>query len=337
MKLARRPFSMFGTRYQRGVSLVELLVAIVIGLILTGGIIQLYVRSKQSYNTLEALAAMQENGRFSIDTIARDLRRSGYWGGNADITDPTTSGTEPPVTPDNTCNTGDTSWARMVSRRIFGVDDYPGASPTVAPSDDPGASMGACISAASQLRGDVMGVRYASPSESAAFDANRLYMRSSLFAGRIFVGSKQANVENEITAEPRRTAELIAHAYYIRPSVQTCRGEAVPALWRVTLNENGQPASEEIALGVEQLQVQYGIDSPVDAGSVNKYVNADAIVDWDQVVAARVWLLVRSECPQTGYTDGNTYAMGNIVYDPADDSHLRQLYVTTVMLRNPKF
>ena len=320
---------------QRGVSLVELMVAIVIGLVLTGGILQLYIQSKQSYNTLEALAEIQENGRYAIDTIARDLRRAGYWGGNADIDEPTTTGTQPPVPPNGTCNTGDNTWGRMVTQRIYGVDSGTG---TRTPAFDPGISMGACLPAASQLRGDIVAMRYASPWEVAIADmeANRLYVRSSLFTGRIFNGSEQAS--NVITADPHKTTELIGHAYYIRPSAQTCRGAAVPALWHVTLDNSGQPVSEELALGVEQVQVQYGVDNNAPAGSVNQYVNADptwSATDWRNVIAARVWVLVRSQCPQVGYTDTNTYTMGNVTYDPSDDSFLRQLYVTTVMLRNP--
>ncbi len=63
------------------------------------------------------------------------------------------------------------------------------------------------------------------------------------------------------------------------------------------------------------------------------YVNADAVADWSQVVTARFWLLIRSECPETGYTDNSTYTLGDINY-LTSDSFPRQLYSSVVMLRN---
>ena len=70
------------------------------------------------------------------------------------------------------------------------------------------------------------------------------------------------------------------------------------------------------------------------------------------MIAARIWLLVRSECPETGYDNTNTYAMGNVNYSPGitdldgdgnidgdtdgdgNDDYRRQLYTSTVRLRN---
>jgi len=75
---------------------------------------------------------------------------------------------------------------------------------------------------------------------------------------------------------------------------------------------------------------------------VDQYFDADAIStdtgttpNWNQVVSARVWVLTRAECPETGYTNTNTYNMGNISFKPtATDRYRRQLYQTTVKLRN---
>jgi type IV pilus assembly protein PilW len=111
----------------------------------------------------------------------------------------------------------------------------------------------------------------------------------------------------------------------------------VPALYRLGL-VNGALRSEEIARGVEQFQVRYGLDSD-DDGSVDEYVDAPPASDavrWDQVIAARIWLLLRADCPETGYTNTNTYRMGNLVYPAAGlpDGYRRTLFTTTVALRN---
>ena len=59
---------------QIGISLVEVLVALVISLFLLGGIVQVYVGNKVTFKFTNALAEVQENGRFALDLMSQDLR-----------------------------------------------------------------------------------------------------------------------------------------------------------------------------------------------------------------------------------------------------------------------
>jgi type IV pilus assembly protein PilW len=63
---------------QRGLSLVEVLVALVISLFLLVGVIQLFIGGKQVYRYHDALSRLQENGRFTLEAMARDIRMAGY-------------------------------------------------------------------------------------------------------------------------------------------------------------------------------------------------------------------------------------------------------------------
>lgn len=63
---------------QRGLTVVELLVALVLSLLLMTGIIQVFLASKQTYATNEAMSVLQENGRFALEFIARSVRMGGY-------------------------------------------------------------------------------------------------------------------------------------------------------------------------------------------------------------------------------------------------------------------
>ena len=63
---------------QLGLSLVELMVALVLGLVLMAGVIQVFLASRQTYNANEAMARMQENGRFALEFISRSARLAGY-------------------------------------------------------------------------------------------------------------------------------------------------------------------------------------------------------------------------------------------------------------------
>lgn len=65
---------------QRGLSLVELMVAIVLGLVLVAGVIELFVNNRQVYRVQEAKARMQEDGRFALQHISRLLNNAGYRG-----------------------------------------------------------------------------------------------------------------------------------------------------------------------------------------------------------------------------------------------------------------
>ena len=68
------------SRHQRGTGLVEIMVALTLGLVLMGGVLQIFLSNKQTYRMQEAHARLQENGRFAMEKISRDIREAGYWG-----------------------------------------------------------------------------------------------------------------------------------------------------------------------------------------------------------------------------------------------------------------
>ena len=312
----------------RGFSLVELMVSMVITLILLAGIGQIFLSSKKSYTLQNSLSRMQENGRYAMDTISQDLRRAGYWGGNADITE--IGGTLARLTEDGTCaGSGNSDWARMLDKKVFGLNDIR-------------ANYG-CLPSTTLPPQDLLVVRFAAPwpvggTTTPTFLNDHFYLRSSLFEGKLFKGGDESI--NPITSAAVRTSELVARVYFINPATAAgtnkCGGGTVPSLFRLGL-ANGVPTVEEVAYGVEGLQVQYGIDTdtPPD-DSVDRYVNAAGWADdmWDQVIAVRIWLLVRAECPDTGYTNDTIYSMGGANLPAFDDGYRRKLYTTTVRLRN---
>jgi type IV pilus assembly protein PilW len=311
---------------QRGVSLIELMIALVIGLILLGGLIQIYLSTKQSYNAQEQLARMQESGRFAMDVITRDLRRSGYWGGNVD-TATVTGDPGRVLNPTNACiGTADVDWGRMITWRVSGLNNA-------------NADYGCATGYDTDLNSDILTVRYAGPEPLAALatlENDRLYMRSTLFAGRLMTGKESASAENLLPPDdPDTPAHLFAqvrpvvsHSYFIGVSDNVCAGQPIPGLFRVRLDAAGTPgAVEEIAPGIEQLQVRYlHGGSYVDAGTVGN--------DWVNVRAVRVWLLARGQCPEPGLNSTIEYPMGDVTWPPAPDNFRRQLYVSTIMLRN---
>ena len=312
----------------RGFTLVELLVAMTLALLVIAGIGQIYTAAKRSYDV--QTSRMQEVGRYAVDLLSQDIRRAGYWGlTNMRATVPT--GTF--VAPNGNCPTGNTNWGSMVTRRVFGLDGGTGGY--------------ACISNAATNGGDVLALRYADPNQvppagpPGGWD-NSLYINTAPF---------QAILANGAPAGPTFSGSSIhavmAHAYYVRDvNWRPCGAgtPAVPELGRIFLNTNGQPQAQGLVQGVERLEFEYGLDTDppqndLDAAgnprrSVNQYVNAGAGVNWNNVVSVRFWVLVRDECPDPSYTNNNTYTMGNnLPFTPADN-YRRQLYTSTVALRN---
>lgn len=70
----------------RGFSLVELMVAILIGLIISIGVVQIFSATRATYQLDESLARAQENGRFALEFLHQDIRHAGYAGCKRDTT-----------------------------------------------------------------------------------------------------------------------------------------------------------------------------------------------------------------------------------------------------------
>jgi type IV pilus assembly protein PilW len=65
---------------QTGLSLIEIMIALLIGAFLLGGVLEVFIGSKQTYRMQGNLSRLQENGRFAIDFLAKDISMAGYWG-----------------------------------------------------------------------------------------------------------------------------------------------------------------------------------------------------------------------------------------------------------------
>jgi len=63
---------------QKGLTLVEIMVAMVIGLIIIGGVIQVYISSKATYNVQSGMSRMQENARYAMDILSMHISMAGY-------------------------------------------------------------------------------------------------------------------------------------------------------------------------------------------------------------------------------------------------------------------
>ncbi|MFW6236686.1 MAG: PilW family protein, partial [Desulfovibrionales bacterium] len=65
---------------ERGASILEVVVAVVIGLLVLAGVYKIFQGNSLSYRTQEAAARIQENGRLAVELLSRDIRMAGYRG-----------------------------------------------------------------------------------------------------------------------------------------------------------------------------------------------------------------------------------------------------------------
>ena len=125
--------------------MIELIIAMALGLFLLFALIEILVNGKQSFGSANNLSRLQENGRIATDLVVSDLKRAGYIGGNSDV--PRISGTTPPVPPNGNC-LASTDWGRMIEQPIFGKNDT---------------NVGYDCVDARYWRGDILVVRHAAP------------------------------------------------------------------------------------------------------------------------------------------------------------------------------
>lgn len=305
-------------RRQRGLTLIELMIAMVLGLFIIGGTLAVHMSASSARNTNEAIARVQETGRYALRAVKEDLRLAGYWGLTRELG--IIDNYKGTVTQLDALAAGDCEARWYI--------DLPNA---VIASDDTNPYSATCLPADQYLAGtDVLVVRYADPVEAAALAGGLMYIRSDAGRGEVFEGTTGPTGTYSADAENHR---LITHLYYVRPYTFS-EGDGLPSLRRLVLDDTNSLTplvDEEVIAGVENLQVQYGVDDDGD-GAINRYVNADTAGS-GEILAVRLWIMARAPSPEAGHVDSSTYTFASRSFTPNDNVR-RLLVTTTVQLRN---
>jgi type IV pilus assembly protein PilW len=301
---------------QRGLTIVEILVALLVSLILIAGVIQIFVGTRQTYRFQDALARVQENGRFALETISRDVRLAGFVGCTTLIS--VTPNPVPPLAINYTRDTyisgvppvglGQAPGTDVVTLRML----EPGTMRLSADMLNPGDAITVPANVQGLAPGDVVGVA----------DCNNV----DLFTVNAVAGAGPVTVSpNDVLRVAYVTgAELTRYrevTYYVAPGAS---GDL--ALWR---RDDG--VDTELVDGVEDLWMRYGEDLD-NNGSPDAYVGAAGVLDWSRVRSVRFSLLLASSednvtgGPQPVDFRGAALAPG--------DNRYRQVLTTTVGLRN---
>jgi type IV pilus assembly protein PilW len=323
-------------RSQSGMSLVELMVAMVISLFLTAGIFTMFSMSSSNVTTTSQFNQLQENGRIALAIMERDISQLGFFG---DMT-----GSEFIVgvntTLDNTILVADDCIGAGLNnaslpnnqpahfRRLWGYENGLSGTPPLA-----------CLSAATVAPNtDVIQIkRFIGPSVGLGDGSDSPVGDNTRFS--VSTTSTQAIFFN--TADPSsnmtnsRVWEYQHHIYFIDSE------NGVPILSRKTLTNNGMTNDEQLVEGIENIRFLYGFDNNGDS-TPDSYIPATSVTAamWDnatlqRLVAVKIYILVRSTQPDNSYNNQVTYQLGDKEISAPDDKFRRKVLSTTVVLENP--
>ena len=334
---------------QQGFSLVEVMVALAIGLVAVGAVSAVLISSSSIYRVSESRARIQENARFSVRALEQDVRQAGFMGcfnlsmfptrfenlaknkGNFE-NDYTTwiGGFE----------AGVTDWTPALDAKVGAGKQIPlpgndvlvvrlPAGQSVAMNGDmPSTSVPIPVASVDGFKKGMLAI------VSDCSYAN-LFVVGTIAADKKLVHAADANTSPKLTRvfspdDGAMVTPVTTVSYFIAAASDGVPGNR--ALWR----QNALADPEEIADGVENLQIEYGVDTDTVAdGVTNQFVTADKIGS-AQVTALKVSLLVKSP--------GDNMAMSKQVFNfngtagqVGADKRLYTPFSTTITLRNRVF
>ncbi len=325
---------------QAGLSLVELMVSITIGLMIMAGVLFVFANSSKTRTEMEKTARQIESGSYAMQLLRQDVGLAGYFGelprtpaGPASLPDP--------------CATDLTSLQGAMGVHLQGYDN--------------GSTIPSCLSDV-KAGTDILVVRRAASCSSAnPLDANC----DAPVAGAWYLqvsgcsGDPAPTAPSVQTIQPylllsddtssltlkkigctaaARVVRYRTHIYFIANN--NVSGDGIPTLKRWELGTGIVPLVE----GIENLQVEYGIDAqPAQPDGVPESFNAapPGVTDWANVMAVDLHVLARNSTVSGGYQDTRTYSLGRNAdgsantAGPFNDAYKRHVFASMVRLANP--
>lgn len=330
---------------QRGIGLVEIMISLTLGLIVTGAIVQIYLTTKRQNDMQTSLTGRQESARFAAQIIQRDAQMAGYRGCLRDR-----------GLVINTLNTP-TNFLYDYGQHVVGFDNAVGLPAsitnvvagtdvlTLRTVDDPDVTIAALMATSTADPVTVAGLAVAplAPNDillvadcggAAVFQLGAYDPLTGALAraGAAGPGNNNTNLGRRFGVGAQ-VFRLRTTTYYIRDSANGTG----PALWRRV----GLDPAQELAEGIENMQVLYGEDTDGNE-SPDEYRTADDVTNWARVVSLQVALLVAGTQNRVADADPRTFNLLGEVVDPnaglgpdeLPDGRLRRVVTFTVAMRN---
>ena len=329
---------------QAGVSLVELMVGLAVGMMVVAGMALMFANASRSAAELEKSMRHIENARHALDLLAEDLSMAGYFG---------TAAASGFADSDSPCAAAGVLAASLNATHAAG-------SPTTLPlplrgyTASEAAALG-CLPADWKTGTPVMVLRRldTTPLAASAAPVGALVLQASHFmddvAPFMATASGTGLVLRDRLGNPNLVRRFLVRIYYLaRCSECAGTGDGIPTLKRLELRDSGM-VSVPLAEGIEQVAFDYGFDTSGD-GVPDQWLGlagasglaesqATALAGWGNVVAARLTVLSRSTEATPGYLDARSYNLGLQGSTPylvpaSSDAFKRRVGTTTVRLQS---
>lgn len=325
------------TRRHRGLTLVELMVAMTLSLVLMTGVVTLFQGTKVTRQLQDGMAVVQENGRYALHLLVRDIRGAGYTG---------CAGMEPTQISIIANNPPDGIAVFDESEVIFGIDNATSGNAF-------GARVGTDIlrvrggdDALVGLVGNTVSVGASIQTGVARdmFEAGDLLLITDCETADLFraTGVSKVGSTTTITHGSAQNSSAVlsksydkdsfilgfkSNTYFVSDTGRTNRaGDPIFGLFREDYDGN----VVELVDGIDDMQVAYGVDVTGD-DVVDRYVTAPAAGHalWTDVISVRIALLMNS-------VDNVNSGAITVSFEGTDytDQKLRRALASTVTIRN---
>ncbi|HKR77434.1 MAG TPA: PilW family protein [Rhodanobacter sp.] len=349
-------------RHQTGMSLIELMIAVTIGLALLAALGSLYVSTSKARAEFNKTSEQVENGRFALQSITRDIEMAGFYGrASLPLTTSSYALSDPCATAPASMGFSTTP-ALTVPLPVYGP--ALAAVPPCLATTLPNMKTGAEVLTVSYVSGSTPPPTTPNGSDyylqRSDCDTDSVSMVYSKTASAFTLHNKAAVAGGACSTSS--TAELrkyVLRSYYVA-TCDVCSGAGADTTPTLKMAEfvNGTIQVSSLVTGIEDVHYSYGedldnngspdcyVDNPSDtsaapaacaaAATAASYTwTASATANWANVTAVRINLLSRNLDQTTGWTDTRTYDLGRTATDgPYGDHYKRHVYGTVARIWN---
>lgn len=328
---------------QHGLSLIELMISITIGLIILAALTTTFVNQSRIRAELDKTGRLIDNGRYALEVLGENVRLAGFYGeldpGNISVPNPADT------TPPDPCTTVAASISPVLPLHLQG---YSNATSATKPSCVPSVLDGTDILVVRRAETNSIAVTAVSGTVQPYLQASLCQYDTESYKIENAVANFTLRKKNCTNTGGGSVADLwrmLTHIYYIDSN--NVAGDGIPTLKRYEISTTGTPGAPgnwtttPLVEGVQNMQIDYGLDSlPAGAqdGVVDSWTDCSACTnqDWADVIAVRIHLLVRNLETTSGFTDDKTYVLGSAgTFGPFSNGYKRRVYNQFIRIINP--
>ena len=318
-------------RRQRGVTLVELMVGLTLGLVVSASMLMLFANASARGQDVARAGMQIENGRYVAEMMREDLRLAGFYG--------ETSVAGALYTLPNPCSTAPTGWGGTPLTLPTSVQGYTPAD-AVACLDHRKAG----TDALAVRRVGITAIDPATiPGGNTQYYVQYSFCVLDVATPRLIFSNVPANftLRNRACTGPNVVRPYVTRLYYVSEcNVCTAAGDGLPTLKRVEL-VGTQLTTTALAEGIDTMRVEYGFDIDSD-GSPDTYLATIGALGptsvWSNVVSLKVHFVTRSLDKAVGANLATAQEFelgGTAVINAPADGYTRRAYSSAIRLINP--